>query len=93
MFLLFGLFILSCGTTHLVAIYTLWHPVYRFEGVVNAITALSSVPTALLLVRLAPKVLLLPSPGQLREANARLERKVAERKAAEVEVRVRETRG
>ncbi len=32
MFLLFGAFILSCGITHLLSIWTLWHPIYRFEG-------------------------------------------------------------
>ena len=27
-FLLFGVFILACGTTHLMGIWTLWHPDY-----------------------------------------------------------------
>ena len=49
MFVLFGIFILACGTTHLMAIVTLWHPVYRLDGFVKAITALASVPTAILL--------------------------------------------
>lgn len=45
MFLLFGIFILSCGMTHLLAAYVLWHPVYRLDGLVKAITAASSLPT------------------------------------------------
>ena len=83
MFSLFGLFILSCGTTHLLAILTLWHPVYRLEGVVKAITAAASLPTAFLLVRLMPQAVALPSPKQLREANEALVVEVAERGAAQ----------
>ena len=65
MFRLFGLFIFACGSTHILAIWTLWDPIYRFEGVVKAITAISSVMTAFLLYRLVPSILLLPSPSQL----------------------------
>jgi signal transduction histidine kinase len=83
MFWLFGIFILSCGTTHLLAIYVLWHPAYRLEGFVKAITAAASFPTALLLIRLAPQIRLLPSPALLRDKNAALEREVNERKLAE----------
>ena len=83
MFLLFGAFILACGTTHLMAIWTLWIPMYRLEGVIKGVTALASVPTALLLVRLLPQALALPSPTQLRNMNLALEREIGDRKAAE----------
>jgi hypothetical protein len=39
MFILFGIFILACGTTHILGIVTLWAPVYRVDGLVKAITA------------------------------------------------------
>jgi len=86
MFSLFGVFILSCGTTHWLSILTLWHPVYRLEGVVKAITALASLPTAIILVGLVPKAIALPSPKQLRAANEGLVREIAERKQAQDEV-------
>lgn len=86
MFYLFGAFILSCGTTHVMAIITLWHPVYRAEGLVKALTAAASLPTALLLVRLIPKVLLIPSPEQLRQANEALQAEILERRLAEDEI-------
>ncbi|HUA19989.1 MAG TPA: ATP-binding protein [Bryobacteraceae bacterium] len=86
MFTLFGVFILSCGTTHWLAILTLWHPVYRLEGVVKAITALASLPTAIILVGLVPKAIALPSPAQLRAANEKLVREIAERRKAQDEV-------
>ena len=80
MFMLFGVFILACGTTHLLSVWTLWHPMYRLEGVVKALTALASVPTAILLFRLLPQVSALPSPAQLRA-------EITERKAAEEKTR------
>ena len=87
MFWLFGVFILACGTTHLMSVWVIWNPVYRLDGLVKLITAAASVPTAILLIRLAPAVIALPSPEQLRVANRELEREVAERKAAEAKVR------
>jgi signal transduction histidine kinase len=86
MFLLFGLFIVSCGLTHLMEVITLTRPVYWLSGWIKAITALSSVPTAILLLPLVPKALSLPSPAELaranealRESREALERRVAER--------------
>ncbi len=71
-FWLFGAFILLCGTTHLLSIWVLWHPDYYVEGFVKAATAIASIGTAIMVVRLMPEALLFPSPAQLREANARL---------------------
>ena len=71
-FLLFGLFIISCGATHLMEIWTLWTPLYWLSGVIKALTALASVPTAILLIRLVPQALALPSPSQLAKANREL---------------------
>jgi signal transduction histidine kinase len=87
MFWLFGLFILSCGSTHLLAAYVVWHPVYRLDGLVKALTAVSSLPTALLLIKLVPKVRLLPSPEQLRRKNAALASEITDRMRAEAEIR------
>src|SRR3984893_15272546 len=74
MFVCFAVFIIACGTTHLMEIWTVWEPVYWMQGVVKAITALVSVPTAILLVKLLPQALTLPSPAALRTANVKLER-------------------
>src|ERR1700744_4058286 len=45
MFVCFAVFIIACGTTHLLEILTIWHPVYWLSGGVKAITAVASVPT------------------------------------------------
>ena len=62
---LFVLFIAACGATHLLAVWTIWYPMYRLEGVVKAITAILSVTTAVVLVRLRPMLFQLPSVAQL----------------------------
>jgi signal transduction histidine kinase len=65
-FVCFGLFILACGATHAMEVWTLWHASYWLSGGVKAITALASVPTAMLLIQLVPQGLALPSPEALR---------------------------
>jgi len=72
MFISFAVFILACGTTHLMEIWNVWHANYWLSGSIKAVTALASVPTALLLVKLIPTALQLPSPSELQLANAQL---------------------
>jgi len=56
-FLLFAIFILACGTTHLLAIVNIWESRYLISGVVKMITAVASLATAASLVPILPKVL------------------------------------
>src|SRR5919199_3776924 len=79
-FLLFSAFILSCGTGHLLELWTLWHPDYWLSGLMKAITAIVSLYTASELVPLIPKALAMPSPAQLEAANLALEKEIAEHK-------------
>ncbi|WP_235018808.1 sensor histidine kinase [Tolypothrix sp. NIES-4075] len=81
--LLFGAFIVSCGTTHVMEIWTLWHPTYWLSGFLKFITACISVYTAIILVPLIPQALALPSPAQLEAANRQLSVEIIERKIAE----------
>ncbi len=71
-FLLFGIFILSCGTTHLFAAYTIYVPKYWEEGVIKAITAFVSVVAAILLIPLIPKAISLPSLTKTLDENKNL---------------------
>jgi len=71
-FWLFGAFIVACGTTHLVDVWTLWHPTYWVSGGVKLVTALLSLATAIRLYHLLPAALALPSPAQWQRTNARL---------------------
>lgn len=87
-FFMFGVFILGCGATHAMEIWTLWHGTYRLAGVIKAITAGASIATAATLVPMIPRALLLPSPSQLRAANLGLERENAERRRVEEALRL-----
>ncbi len=75
-FILFALFIFGCGTTHLVKLWTLWVPVYWLQGTVDALTAIISVVTAIVLWPLLPQILALPSPAQLQKANLALQQQI-----------------
>jgi PAS domain S-box-containing protein len=68
----FGIFILACGFTHILSIYTLWVPIYGIEGLVKAATAAASLVTAGMLWPLLPKLLTIPSPFELRQVQAAL---------------------
>jgi len=85
-FLCFAAFIVACGTTHAMEIVNIWHPTYWLSGLIKAITATLSIVTAILLVRLVPKALALPSPDQLRAANEELHSQTAKLEAANHEL-------
>jgi signal transduction histidine kinase len=78
----FVAFILACGTTHFMSIWTLWVPDYGLEALVKVITAGASVVTAILLWPLLPHILQFASPEQLRLANEEMASHVKERDAA-----------
>ncbi|MDB5687619.1 MAG: integral rane sensor hybrid histidine kinase, partial [Rhizorhabdus sp.] len=81
-FWLFAFFIMACGTTHVMALWNLWHGDYGLEALIKAVTAIASVFTAIQLWPLLPKAVALPSPTRLREANQALSERIAERDAA-----------
>jgi signal transduction histidine kinase len=83
---LFSLFIFACGTTHLMGIWTIWHPDYWLDAALRVATAAISVVTAILLWPLIPKALKLPSTKQLEEAIRQLQDEVERRTAAEGEL-------
>lgn len=74
MFWMFAVFILACGSTHLIGVLDLWRPMYKVDGLVKAGTAAVSIATAIMLWPLIPKALALPS-------HAMLEQRVEERTA------------
>jgi signal transduction histidine kinase len=81
-FVCFAIFIVACGTTHLMEIVNIWHPIYWLSGIIKAVTAIVSIMTAILLIRLMPKALSIPSPDQLRASNQALQTEIQERTKA-----------
>lgn len=90
MFILFALFIVSCGSTHLMEVWNIWHANYWIDGVLKAITAAVSIPTAILLIVYLPKALKLPSIRDWARVTARLENEVRERREIELDLRISE---
>ncbi|MGZ8225471.1 MAG: PAS domain-containing protein [Methylococcaceae bacterium] len=60
LFLMFGAFIVACGTTHLLSILTIWIPLYWLDGWLKALTAAISLITAIVMFRVVPEALQLP---------------------------------
>jgi len=96
-FLLFGAFILACGTTHLMEALIFWWPAYRLAGVIKLFTAVVSWATVVALIPVVPKVLAMRSPeklereirertAELTNANETLQAEVRERQRAEGEI-------
>ena len=81
LFLLFAAFILCCGLTHLIALITLWDPIYVTDGLVKALTAIVSVASVYALLPVIPKALALPGFAETLRANREMARVVAEREA------------
>ena len=69
---LFGLFILACGTTHIIHVIGLWWEVNWWQATVDAICAMVSVATAVVVWPVLPRLLSIPSPNQLRRVNEEL---------------------
>jgi signal transduction histidine kinase len=77
LFLLFGMFIIACGTTHMMEIVMFYYPVYRLAGVIKFMTAVVSWATVVALIPAIPLALAMQSPArleeQVRERTAELE--------------------
>ncbi|WP_261220491.1 PAS domain S-box protein [Ancylothrix sp. D3o] len=86
-FFLFSSFIISCGTTHLLEVWTLWHPDYWISGSLKAITGVVSAVTAASLYALIPKALAIPSPAEIERINQNLQTEINERRQAEEIIR------
>src|ERR1700729_2868846 len=86
-FVLTGLFILACGTTHAMSVWTLWYPDYRVDGGIKAVTALLSIGTGVAIWKVMPLALALPSTAQLERANGHLGQEITQRQRAEAALR------
>ncbi|MEG3833185.1 PAS domain S-box protein [Microcoleus sp. MON2_D6] len=82
-FWLFAAFIISGGTTHVMEVWTLWHPVYWVSGILKIITAAISGYTAFALIPFVPQALTLLSPTQLGMIDSILQKEIIERRETE----------
>ncbi|MGZ5001227.1 MAG: PAS domain S-box protein, partial [Methylomonas sp.] len=96
LFLMFGLFIVACGTSHLLSVVTIWIPLYWLDGILKAITAAVSVCAAFMTYWIVPRALQLRSSTQLeadiRDKSRKLVATIAELKETEAALQVSEQR-
>jgi len=71
MVLAFGAFIIACGVTHFMELWTLWTAWYWVSAQAKVVTALASVATAFLLPPLVPQVLHLIRAAKVSEVRQR----------------------
>jgi signal transduction histidine kinase len=86
-FVLFGVFVMACGTTHVFSVWNIWQPNYWADAGIKMVTAAASVVTAVLLWPLIPRALAIPGPHDLQRANRDLLQEVQRRQQAEAELR------
>jgi signal transduction histidine kinase len=63
-FILFGVFIVSCGLTHFLDATSFYVPLYRLSGLVLLLTAAASWATVLALIPVVPRALALRTPRE-----------------------------
>lgn len=62
----FAVFIAFCGQTHLINVDLYFCPIYRFDALLNQLTAWISLATLLYMIRYGPYLLTFRTPGDLR---------------------------
>ena len=78
-YLLFGAFILLCGTTHFLDASMFWVPMYRLNGLVRFITAIISLLTVYYLIKILPEAF-------TQKTSIELEREINRREFAELKL-------
>ncbi len=78
--LLFGAFILACGSTHLMEAVIFWWPAYRLAAAIKLTTAIVSWATVVALCFTIPRVMSIKNPESL-------EREISDRRQAEQALR------
>ena len=64
-FVMFGLFIVSCGWSHAMEVVCSVWPIYHAAQLVSAMTAAVSMATLLLLIPMTPRAMAIPQVGTL----------------------------
>lgn len=69
----FNAFILTCTSTHLMSVVTIWVPLYWLEGYLKALAAFVAAATVFAIWWVIPQALKLPSPAELQKAKEQAE--------------------
>jgi len=85
-FILFGIFVMACGTTHFFAVLNIWQPDYWADAAIKIFAAVMSVITAIALWRLMPEALAIPSRREIVRLNLELQNEITRRRQVESEL-------
>jgi PAS domain S-box-containing protein len=80
MAVIFAIFIFGCGLTHVFDIINIWQPYYRFDAVVRVITAVASVGAAVVLTKVTPQIIKMPTLEQWIKINEELKLQIQQLK-------------
>ncbi|MDJ1505816.1 PAS domain-containing sensor histidine kinase [Xanthocytophaga agilis] len=86
--ILFAVFICGCGITHIFDVVNIWRPLYKLDVIVRIITALASLGTAVVLIKITPKIIDIPSLDEWKDLNNQLQHANEELYAANEELQV-----
>jgi signal transduction histidine kinase/CheY-like chemotaxis protein len=82
----YAIFVAMCGLTRLLSVLTLWIPAYNIEGATKVVVAVMSLGITAGLLRLRPRLKVLPTRIQVERAYAALEEEIRQRRKAEAMV-------
>jgi diguanylate cyclase (GGDEF)-like protein/PAS domain S-box-containing protein len=85
---LFGVFIVACGTTHVLKIWNIWNSAYWLEAYITLFTGIVSIACAAALWPVMPTILALPRRSELEAAYQALSDQHAELRASEQRYRL-----
>ena len=89
---MFGVVTLACGCTHAMAVSNTWHGLFRLTWAIKAVTALASLVTMFVLLRLAPKLSAVPSLDRTLAMDAELSSEKQSKRSVEGQLKVTEDR-
>lgn len=78
-FFAFAAFIVSCAVVHVLAIISVWNPIYRAEGLAKVVMATVSMGTVGMLVYYFKDGLSIPLPSEMEVVQHELRKEIAER--------------
>ncbi len=85
-FVMFAIFIVSCGAVHTISAVNVWIPYYNLAGFMKLTMAFVSMATLALLYINMPKALLIPSPSELQKINDQLTAEIEEKNRLQKEL-------
>jgi PAS domain S-box-containing protein len=86
LFMMFAIFIISCGAVHAISAVNVWIPFYNLAGFMKLTMAGVSLATVVLMYINMPEALKIPSPSDLQVINDQLKAEIEEKTRLQTEL-------